>query len=165
MKKHIFLIMSIALFTLAIFALTFNFFILDAQGSLEEQINIRSDATVNETIKVKELKLVPTESKEYEILFAYDITGNFKVSLDYFEKHDGGLKEYVLVNVSRDGEELYAGTLKELLDENVLIEFEEEIDNEHPVSIKIVYTMPREVGNEAQGSFATFNIKVKIEKE
>ena len=74
------------------------------------------------------------------------------------------MKHCVDVTVKSDGEVVYKGNLVELIDGKKTIEFDGELYAEDPVVITVCYEMPRNVGNEAQGTFADFDIRLKIEK-
>ena len=53
---------------------------------------------------------------------------------------------------------------KELLDTDLIIEFEETLEADEPRVITFRYEMPYETGDEAQGTYADFNIKLTINK-
>ena len=74
------------------------------------------------------------------------------------------MKEFVNVRVSCDGTEVFFGSLNGLFEEGSHVEFESELSGEHPVVLSVVYEMPREIGNEAQGTYADFNIHLQVKK-
>ena len=91
------------------------------------------------------------------------LSGKFFVTLDYEELENGGLSEFVSVIIKLDdGNEYYRGYLKDLFDDEVLLNmcFEANVSQK----ITITYLMPIEVGNEAMHTYSDFNINITIKR-
>ena len=86
---------------------------------------------------MKNLKLTPTEKKEYEILLTCAASGGYDIVLDYEETNDGGMKSYVDVTVKCNNQNVYEGSLTALLDEDKLVEFNGTLESDEPLVITI----------------------------
>lgn len=164
MKNKSVNILIFSLLLLGIMAVMLIVFIDKAHDDFKEDIKVSADGVTEETLTVRELKLNPTEKKEYEIRLTCQASGSFYIFLDYEESDDGGMKPYVDVTVRCSDTVVYEGKLSELLDNDKIIEFEETLDSTEPLPVTICYEMPYYVGNEAQGTYADFDIHLKIEK-
>ena len=91
--------------------------------------------------------------------------GSYSVVLDYNETEDGGLKKFVDVEVKLNDETIYTDSLEDLLMEGETIDFSTDLFSATPAVIKIIYKMSDKIKNEAQETFADFDIKLSIEKE
>ncbi len=139
-------------------------FLGKAKEDFPENITVSEDGVTESILAVRDLKLCPTESKEYSVNLVCAASGSYHISLDYEEKKNGGMKPFVDVTVKFNGEVVYEGELAALLDSGELIQFEGELHAEEPLVVSICYLMPYDVGNEAQGTYADFDIHLKIEK-
>ena len=127
--------------------------------------------TTNKTIKIKlddsgvtqaELKfsangLEPAESREYSILLQASTSGTYNVTLE-FVGEKSILGDFVDVTVEYDGGKA-ENSLANLLNGET-VEFTCEITKKS--AIKIIYTMPEDTGNEAQGASADFDILLTV---
>ena len=66
--------------------------------------------------------------------------------------------------VKVNGEAVYTGKLASLIDKNEIVSFDETLWANNPQTMTVVYTMPYETGDEAQGTTADFDIHLKIQK-
>lgn len=127
--------------------------------------------TTNKTIKIKlddsgvtqaELKfsangLEPAESREYSILLQASTSGTYNVTLE-FVGEKSILGDFVDVTVEYEGGKA-ENSLANLLNGET-VEFTCEITKKS--AIKIIYTMPEDTGNEAQGASADFDILLTV---
>ena len=157
-------ILIISFLLIAVMAVMLIFFLNKVKEDFSENITVSADGVTEETLSVRDLKLVPAESKEYSVNLVCEASGNFCIYLNCEEKEDGGMKPFVEVTVKANGEAVYEGTLAELIDSGKTVEFEGELKSTEPLVVTIVYEMPREIGNEAQGTYSDFDIHLKIEK-
>ena len=164
MKNKSINMLIVGLILLGLMAVMLIVFIEKAHDDFEKNITVNSDGVTESVLSVRNLKLTPTQKSEYSINLVCDASGSYHVSLVYEEKTDGGMKEFVNVLVKYDEKIAYEGTLGALLDGHETIEFESELKSDDPVVITICYEMPYTVGNEAQGTYADFDICLKIEK-
>ena len=124
-------------------------------------VKLKSNGVTQETLEFEELGLYPGQEKEYTLLITCEETGVYTMDFIFVEVEDHGLKTYVDVSVTMDGETLESGKLDALLSgEKFTLETETQ-----PVEIRIVYSMSLEIGNEAQGVSALFNLKIEANKK
>ena len=164
MKNKSINMLIVALLMAGVMAVMLFVFIEDAHDKFEENITVDANGVTETLLEVRDLQLIPTQKSEYSVNLVCAASGDYYVYLDYIEEKDGGMKPFVVVNVSCDGKELYSGRLEELLDTDLVIEFEEKLEADEPRVITFVYEMPYETGNEAQGTYADFDIKLTINK-
>ncbi len=156
-------ILFISLALMSVMAISLIGYFTGGAEKLSETVIVEGDGVVDKTLSVSSLTLNPGEEVEYEILLKSEIDGSFTVSLDFIEMVDGGLNSFVNVEISSNDNAVHDGTLRDLLS-STAISFEEILDAKAPVKIKITYKMPVETGNEAQGTTASFNIRLIIQK-
>ena len=158
-------ILIVALLLLGIMAVTLWFFIEKSHDDFADKIKVSENGVTEKVFTVRDLMLNPSESKEYTVELVCDASGSYDISLDFEEKHNGGMKKFVSVTVTCGDDVVYEGNLTKLLDKNSPdIEFDGELYAEDPLPITIRYEIPRNIGNEAQGTSADFDIHVKIKK-
>ena len=78
------------------------------------EITVKENGVTESILEVRDLKLNPTESMEYDVNLLCDASGMYHISLDYNETEDGGMKPFVDVTVKVGGEQVYEGKLEEL---------------------------------------------------
>ena len=159
-RKNILIICSCLLMVVGIFI---ALYIIDTQNNFGNEIYIKSDGKVKRTIEVSDLVLLPSESKEYEIIFNTALSGNFIVDLYYVETSDGGMSQFVDVVISCGDQQLYSGKLYSLFDEEV--RFSLNIEKYKETKILITYSMDSEVGNEALNKYTDFKIELSVERD
>lgn len=154
----------VGLIVLAMMAIALIVFLDWAKDKFDEGITVSADGVTESILSVRDLKLNPTESKEYSINLVCEATGSYHIDLDYLEKFDGGMKNFVNVTVVCEGATVYEGSLVDLLDNQEVISFEGELHADEPLVVTVIYDMPYEVGNEAQGTYSDFDILLTITK-
>ena len=164
MNKKTLNILIVALLVLGAMACMLIAFTANAREDFPESVKVKRNGETQEVFAVRDLKLTPSESKEYEIDLVCDASGAYDIALEYQEQHDGGMKRYVDVTVQANGETVYEGKLAKLLDGGEKIELQGTLYAQEPLVLKIIYTMPYETGNEAQGTSADFDLCLKIQK-
>ena len=136
-----------------------------AHEEFEENITLSKEGATNATLCVQNLTLCPSTSRTYTVHLKCKASGTYRILLDYEEKNDGGLKPFVNVTVRVGGEDAWQGTLAELLDGQTVPTLTGELQAKEPFDVQVIYTMPEQVGNEAQDTFSDFEIHFIIEKE
>ena len=162
-KKGLLMLAAFLLMILA--AVSLLLYANHTQNDLEEKIEIESEGVTKNTLSVKELTLHPSESKVYTVVLKSELEGDFDVKMDYRETKDGGMKPYVNVLIRAGAQVLYEGTLTDLLDKDHLITFDVSIHADDPLTLTICYSMPESIGNEAQDTFAEFDIQTTIARK
>lgn len=136
---------------------------IDAREDFTNSVKIDGDGYAETTCEIRSLQLHPSESKDYSIEVAPEFGGEYEITINFNEITNGGLKEFVNVSVSI-GDKIYTYLLKNLLDEKNTIKILQNFSKEKPLELIISYAMPYEVGNEAQGVFADFDVKIIFNK-
>ena len=162
-RRSYFILVSIMLVLIA-FSVMLNIFLYNADEKYEGSIDVRENGVTETVIPVRDLILSPGVSKEYHVDLICDATGSFFITLEYEESFDGGMKHFVNTTILSNDTVIFNGPLTDLIDKKIPIEFEEVIDESDPVVITFIYTMPVEIGNEAQRTSSEFDIHVEIKK-
>ena len=162
-KKTVFIIIS-ALLMLALMASMLLMLMMKAHENFPKNIKVRENGVTEDVFTIRDLQLNPTESKEYEIDLVCDASGDYNITLTYEELQHGTMKYYVDVAVKANGEVVYEGKLSALIDDKEVISFDGVLLAEEPLVVTVIYTMPYETGNEAQGTSADFDLYLKVKK-
>lgn len=164
MKNRSINILITALILVGLLAATLTMFLLKAKDNFPKNIKVKGDGITESILPIRDLRLNPTESKEYSVELVCDASGAYDISLDFEELANGGMKPFVNVTVKAGGEVVYEGGLEALLDGDRVLQFEGTLYATDPLVISICYLMPHDIGNEAQGTYSDFDIHLKIKK-
>ena len=93
----------------------------------------------------------------------FETSGLYDAKIVFTEQKDGGLKNYVVATLTADGEIIYKGSLNQLLGTTQWFELTPQKDE--TVNISLVYEMPLDVKNEAQGTYATFDAALTVGRD
>lgn len=119
------------------------------------------ETNVTQIQPIKLRGLYPGSKEEYTLNITAEIPTRYNIDFMFKTIEDGGLRDFIDVEVTFDNVMLYNGTLSDLLDsDDVKVGIETNLDERIPIQIKISYKMPREVGNEAQGKSILFDINI-----
>lgn len=154
----------VALLALSAMAITLVLFLVEAHENFPESVKVRENGVTQDVFSVRDLQLYPGQSREYEIELVCDASGDYNITLAYEELESGSLKHYVDVAVKANGETVYTGKLSRLIDDKETVSFDGTLEAEEPLVVTVTYTMPHEIGNEAQGASTDFDIYLRIEK-
>ena len=164
MKQRGITILTISFILLGMMGVMLLVFVNQAHDEFKEDVQVSENGVTEEVLAVRDLMLNPADKKQYEVKLTCPASGWFEITLDHEEIENGGMKPFVNVSVSCNENELYNGTLVDLLDNGTPVTLNEQLHATEPLVLRIAYEMPYETGNEAQGTFADFNIHLKIEK-
>ena len=157
----------VALLLLALMAVAIIVFLEKAHDDYPNDITVVEDGVTESILPVRDLMLNPTESKEYSVNLYCAASGSYNVYLDYEETEDGGMKHFVDVTIRANDTVVYEGKLDKLIDDpDEIVQFAAQLKakDKDPFVISITYLMPREIGNEAQGTYSDFDIHITIKK-
>ena len=157
-------LLLVSMVLISVMAISLIFYVEGDVPRLSETVTVSSDGVAEETLTVQSLTINPGETRECYVFLRSELSGGFLVKVTFDEISDNGLKPFVNVIVYIDDEAVYDGPLTDLL-ANTAVSFLENLDDSAPSILKIQYKMPVETGNDAQGTTASFYIKIKIEKE
>ncbi|MBE6632785.1 MAG: hypothetical protein E7620_00420 [Ruminococcaceae bacterium] len=121
---------------------------------LDLSVTIGDQTTTNREFKLE--KLIPGSSTEYTMHINAKKQDTYVVTLDFNELKDNGLKSLVNVRLMLGDIPMYEGTLESLLADGTTVTFECAPSDDNKVSMKVIYSMSVDVGNEAMGASADF---------
>ncbi len=150
-------VLILALCIYALIGIVFFFYIRQAQSDFTEEITVEINGATTSVLKIGELNLKPGEDREYAVKLKSRADGEYKIGLNFAETTDGGLKGFIDTEITCGGE-TYTKTLLELLSGEEEIAFICPLKGDVATRIFIHYYMPIEVGNEAQGAVADFDV-------
>lgn len=155
----------VGIILLSLMAVMLLVFLWDAKEKFPKEITVSADGVTESILPIRDLHLNPTETKEYSVNLFCRASGGYNVYLDFEETEDGGMKPFVDVAVKVDGEVIYEGRLLDLLSENgETVKCHTELYAKEARVFTLSYTMPRDVGNEAQGTYSDFDVHLGIKK-
>lgn len=152
---------NILILTLCVYVLigiAFFFYIRTVQNDFPKEITVEVNGTTTSLLKIGEFNLKPGEDREYVVNLKSKVSGDYKINLDFTEITYSELKRFINVGIIVRDDESYYRTLSELLDSEEKIEFMSSLKWDVATRILIRFHMPIEVGNEAQGTVADFNV-------
>ncbi len=148
--KYILIIISI-ISTLACVGL---FITINDINYLNKNTVINVNGETNLTLKAEINGLYPGKTEDYVVSFASDNENDYFITLNFKGSNDGKLKNFIKVEIKTENSVINK-TLLELLNGELIslgIGVKE---------ITISYTMPIDVGNEAQGTSISFNVEIE----
>ena len=148
--KYILIIISIILTLTGVVLFT----TMQDNNELKENTVIEIDGATTKTLKAEIDGLYPGKTEEYVISFIGDDIKDYLITLDFNGDNDGTLKNFIEVEI-KTNESSINKTLNELL-EGDRISLGTGV-----TEIIISYTMPIEVGNDAQGVSVVFYIELE----
>lgn len=110
------------------------------------------------------LALLPGEKAEYEIELKGEVEALCDVTLEFKEKGNNTLKNFVYAKIEYNGEVIAEKLLAEFFDDDE-IKFETNLRGGKVNYIKITYYMPIEVDNEAENAEADFVLRITAANE
>ena len=120
---------------------------------------VEIDGETSVLLSADKPNLKPGESYYYTVILACKTEGRYEITLQFEEIKKGGLENYVNVETSCNGT-VHHNALNALLESEDGITFICELKKSPATEIKILYSMPVEVGNEAQGTELDFNVSL-----
>ena len=164
MKSKSFGIMIIGLALLLIMSIVMLLFIVRAHERFHSDLAITVDGVTEKTLTVPSLQLVPGSQEEYDVHVKCEASGLYEVEVFYYEKQNGGLKNFVNAVMTLGDERVHKGALRDLIDGEP-VRFDWTFEEGEAMTLTISYEMPIEIGNEAKGTSAGFDVKIKITKK
>lgn len=150
-------VLILALIVFALIGLFFFFYVKSAQADYRDEATIELNGTTTKTLKVNFAAFKPGEHYEYAVNLKCKAEGDYNVELEFEQTLDGGLKDYLSVEIAC-GDETYRNTLSAMLDGGEKTRFGCSLSAEAVTKILFRFYMPVDVGNEAQGKVADFNV-------
>lgn len=123
-------------------------------------VNLEKEGVTQEELEFSAGGMVPGESKEYNIQLNAKSAGTYFVTLS-FEGEEGGLSEVLDIAV-KCGDYQASYKLSELLNGTT---FDFACDVSNKANVTVIYTIPVETENEAQGATADFKVLLTAERQ
>ena len=133
-----------------------------ANDDVVQDITLSANDITRESLEFSANGLMPGDVREYTINLKGKSAGSYNVMLDFGVVEDGALKNFVDVTVQQ-GDRAHTYKLYELLDGKP-VSFNCRIGSMQATVIKVIYSMPAEIGNEAQNASVDFAINLTAEK-
>ena len=157
-KKYILGIVLIA-------AIIFGIILLIVQCSSDKDfvknVTLSENGVTREELEFSAANLKPGDSRDYILNLKCKTDGKYAIGLAFSEEKDGGLRNYVTVTITYEDFSV-AYTLDELF-KGRIVELDCNISSD-PAQIHVIFTMPSEVGNEAQGAETDFIVILTAER-
>lgn len=118
----------------------------------------------NNVINVDELDIKPGNEEVINIDLSCNIRGTYKVLLNFIETSDGTLKDYLVVTIKEGSNTILKEPLKDVLGRSDIY-IKDNFCKGESINFVIIYTLPEDIGNEAQGISTTFDIEIIIKQE
>ena len=87
----------VGMLVLCALSVTLAVFLYEAHEEFDDRIVVNEDGVTESIIPVRDLMLVPTETKEYSVDFFCAASGTYEFDVSYVETEDGGMKSFVNV--------------------------------------------------------------------
>ena len=116
-----------------------------------------------EVIEFDGLGLIPGESCEYEIKLKGEHSREYSLDLDFVEGESMTLKNFARVSILSGEEVVYDELLANAFANDIVLNVD--LKEDKNTSLKIVYYMPIEVGNEAKNAEANFELLLTASNE
>ncbi len=122
-------------------------------------IDVDIEDGVSEKVEFKSFHILPGESCSYVLRLNMKTAGDYKLQLDFERVSSHNLEKYVNVKILVGGRTLCDTPLFEFLSADCQgISYT--MNSGLPENIEIIYYIPEEVGNEAQGAYTTFDLHI-----
>ena len=122
-----------------------------------------SDKLINNTLIISDLALKPGEQKSTNLTLDCLVTGKYKIVFSFQEQYFQDLNDYIIVIIKNDEKVFFEENLNYFFNNHIYVLNDFKKGNVE--NIEIIYILPYDVGNEAQGKYTNLQIKITIEKE
>ena len=162
-KKPILKILLVAECALIIVGILFLIWMLNAERD-RNYIEIYLSEGETESVGFEELCLVPGQSCQYKVVLKTDDIKQFQLSIDFEQVKESPLKDYAYVRITSNDEVVTDMLLSNAFESDSIhlaVDFTQNVNTE----LTVIYYLPLEVGNEAKGAEAFFNLLLTAGKE
>ncbi len=152
---------------LAVTCLCVAFFVIAtavtcSKDGFKKEIVLVQDGTTVDSMQIKDLSVHPGKSVDYQVYLKTGVTGSYRVQMNFKEKVDGGLKQFIVASVKSNQLVVLEEKLDKVLSDKIVV-FNCNITADKPYVLDIKYLMPEQTGNEAMGTNASFDIEFTID--
>lgn len=161
MTKKLAYALTIILTIVVICGIVLGVFVLKNRDDFTKNITL-GDKSVEEEIAVSLSGFYPGSSQSYTVKFGGASVEGYTVSLGFSEDGDCTLAQFIVLTISLNGEKLSEDKLDKFIGGEDC-SFALSSSENGGAEIKLEYSMPEDVGNEAQGTVAEFVVTVTAE--
>lgn len=130
--------------------------IINTHQNLKENVEVVINGDLSETFKANIYGLYPGKTLDYNININNKKSKNYEIRMKFHTSDGGLLSDYILVDIKTNDMSIQKNLTELLNGEEVFL-------GENASTITISYTMPKEVGNESQGTSVSFLIDLLAE--
>ena len=145
----------------------FNAYLLWYSENRDSAIKVGLDGD-GELVEFRDMEMHPGDSLEFDIAITHEVEGDCQLKLDFIdaapEAVTNNLKDHIKIIIIFNGEKIYEDDLVEAIDKE-LAPIDCVLDEKDPVTMKIIYLMPIEVGNEAENAEAFIDLMITASNE
>ena len=166
MPKRYFKIINLIMVVMVVTALIGVGIALYIQNyKIGDKIEISSDGVTTKTLEVNDLNLIPGQEKEYVLNLNFDDYGKYYLTITFSNLKNGStLQNFIDVSVTI-GSQTASGSLADYFTPDGKIKFDYVLTDGRGEDLKILFKLPAEVGDEAQGAVAKFDINLTVNTE
>lgn len=155
-KSKLMSIILVVISILIIIGVILMWWMLTHQGE-RSLYNVELDIGQTVSIPFKDVSLLPGDEVEYVIRLDKSSDDAYDLVLDFVERGETTLKKFARVELYVDGELIGDTLLENALDGGAFV-IPVDFSEHDSTKIKIVYSLPIEVGNEAKNATAAFDL-------
>ncbi len=156
MKKSIgVLLVSFAALILA--GLILFVVVTSRQNEFSKSIRLQANGTTEEKMEITGLNFKPGDNREYELTYSCTDGGKYDLTFVFKTTKAGGMEPFISVELE-NGDRKVTVPLKDVLEDERGIETTLYFEKKKKESVYLRFSMPIEVGNEAQGTTADFQV-------
>lgn len=161
--KSVMLLMLIAFCVALMTGMGIIYYTQTAKDSfvLGEDVTLRPEGETTITQEVAELSLTPGTSKSYSVEMKCKAENTYTVKILFTERGESALRDFTFVEVSLNGTSLGKMLLDELL-KGKSFDTECKLQASSATVLELCYSMPLEVGNEAERAVASFDVTISV---
>lgn len=131
---------------------------------LGEDVTLRPEGETTITQEVTELNLVPGTSQSYSVDMKCKAENTYAINVAFTETGNNSLRQFVFVEVYLNGGLVGKMSLDELL-RGKTFDSECKLYADTAAILEFRYDMPLNVGNEAKGASASFDVTITVVAE
>lgn len=153
-----------SLIALTIAGIVIGIVVLNSQSSFSKEIELTQDGATQENLSINIEGVYPTKSVEYSVKFGSKATKSYDVELSFEQSGETDMAQYLELSIVLNGDTVESGNLQEYLSGKV-VALDLAMQKSEPAVLILRYTMPSEVGNEAQNLSVDFIVNITANPE
>ena len=164
MTKKLEYVLIFSLIALTIAGIVIGSVVWKEQNEFTKKVELAQDGVTQTAWDINIEGLYPTKSVEYSVTFAGKTAESYQVVLSFVPRGTTELSKYLDLDIALNGETIETGKLQEYI-EGKTVSLYLKIQKDDPAEVILRYTMPEDVGNEAQNAVADFTVNIEAKPE